>query len=215
MNGSLKRGKLLWIWITGNFWRRSHFHEWHCGAVTNQGISVGLESHFGIPDNHLLAVPVNLAGMCLDSGQERVVCTKKTLVIHVTEQSTYLSECSRTMEPVTDLLRSNEKKNMLKTLIQYIATCCPAEWPEQNRNDNSRVSAIQNSPEPGRRTSKEAHGQPHRTAWGNPATTSHLLNGVHISKSLLKLNPWCCWSMVFVGGTFERESGLDKIQRLY
>lgn len=71
---------------------------------------MGLESHFGIPDNHLLAVPVNLAGMCLDSGQERVVCTKKTLVIHVTEQSTYLSECSRTMEPVTDLLRSNEKK---------------------------------------------------------------------------------------------------------
>lgn len=95
----------------------SHFHEWHCGAVTNQGISVGLESHFGIPDNHLLPVPVNLAGMCLDSGQERAVCTKKTLVIHVTEQFTYLSECSRTMEPVTDLLRSNKKKTCWRHLF--------------------------------------------------------------------------------------------------
>lgn len=52
---------------------------------------------------------------------KRGLFVPETLALQVIEQPTYLSEHSRTLEPVKDPSRSNEE-SVLKTLTQYIAT---------------------------------------------------------------------------------------------
>lgn len=139
-------------------WSTSHLHEWHWDTVTSQGINTRRESHFDSPDNHLLAIPVNFTGTCPEARKERVICTRNTCSSGY--RTTHPSESSRTLESVKDPSRSNEE-SMLKILSQYIATCCLAGWWEQMQNENSTVSAVQSSPEPGRRVFREAQGQPH------------------------------------------------------